>query len=322
MSTLEERININQARIKANIANKAARVKAEKRAAEEAAAAERRVRREAAMAAEEAAMMEEARRKAQSEKNAAAHRAKVEADAKAVENARANQSRRNKERAAENAAADAKSLEIAFANIKTREQLLKNAIEEAMAERSSTEAFNNHVTMEINRIITLNNDKIKNRLIRTKTVRGKVHWAITPGEYLDVIINILHVKSYLMESKKDRDDKDTAKYDRWFKTVTDAADKQIASLRLRHKLTQEDFDKQMTASITTLKGVQKQPLPFYYKIAKDKIIFTEDEYDKHIKFIERLTELSGKIDDSIQGGRRPSRRVSRRKHSKSRRSRA
>lgn len=282
------------------------------------------------MAAEEAIMIAEAaRRKAQSERNAAAYRAKVDAEAKAVANARANQSRRNRERAAESAAAGAKSLEIAFANIKTREQLLKNAMEEARLEMHSPEGLDRYVTNEIRTTIELNTKKIETLVSEIKR-NGKIYYATLPAAFVDVILNIFHVKSFLIQLKNEIKGLDTPKCIGWFQPLKVAMERQINLLIIRLKIDKPTFDELMKVPIMTGAGVKPQPLLFYYTISIQDPIFTEEESDKIKNITKHLRIIGDKIDEELKsgkgtlrrGGRRTFKRMPRRKNSRSRHSRA
>ena len=213
MSTLEERINANQARIKAGIAKE----KAEEIAAKEAVAAERRARREAAMAAEEAAIAEVARRNAQSKRNAAAYREKVEAEAKAVANTRANQSRINRERATAKAKAAGKKKGSASAAASANNN--NAALEDAIAAASDPAAIaaatksklDPMITDRLNSII-LHSSRHCKILMRDTIVQAGGNYTITPGYFHEMICLIIIVKLNILASKVKYNDPDSTKY--------------------------------------------------------------------------------------------------------------
>jgi flagellar biosynthesis GTPase FlhF len=310
MPTLEERINENQRRIKAAIAEETARVKAEKRAVEETAAAERKARREAAMAAEEAAIAEEVRRKAQSEANKAAYRAKVEAEEKAEANRRENQRRRNKEKEAASAAASASATASASAAEKSIEQMLNNAVK---AMSSSPKAVKERIEHEVNDIIRINTTIIGKQIL-SRNIKGNT--LIAPGAFIDVIQNILYIQLYLLHMKRNYSFIDDTyirdKFDNLKKVINKAID------TLKTKYLPYNFDELMEYPVQG----KKQPLPFYYNHAMNGFPLADISYDKLIDFSKKLKVLTKHIDSKLKGGRRTAKQVSRRRNFQSRRSRA
>ena len=284
---------------------------AERRMKEAAAAAERRERRAAAMAAEEAAMMEEARRRAQSERNAAAHRAKVEAEVEAEALARANQSRRNREKAAASAAASASAVASSIAAEKSTEQMLNNAVRNMS---TSPEAVKERIAYEVEDVIRINTKIIGTEII-SRNIKGETE--ISPGSFIDVIQNILYIKLYLLHMKRYYSFIDDPyirkKFDNFKKVITKALD----TLKKKYP----NFDELMEYPVQG----KKQALPYFYDLAmnnEELYPLVDTSYNKLIDFSKKLKALTKHIDRKIKGGRQLSRRVSRRKNSKSRRSRA